>query len=99
MLHHQSVGRIAVTLMEKYLGRGIDAVPWYSDLRGYTRITDTAEPDQIMPLLNDYADLEIPAIHDAGGDASGQFIRHDNRRHISILESYRRGDHSVGTGK
>ena len=29
---------------------------WFSDLRGYTRITDTAPPEQIIPLLNDYAD-------------------------------------------
>jgi adenylate cyclase len=80
-----SLARIAVTLVETYLGRDagrrvlsgriergvaekIDAVLWYSDLRGFTRITDTAEPDQIIPLLNDYADLVISAIHDAGGD-------------------------------
>ena len=33
----------------------IDAVIWFSDLRGFTRITDTA-PEQAIPLLNDYAD-------------------------------------------
>lgn len=43
-------------------------VLWYSDLRGYTRITDTAVPEQIIPLLNDYAEATIGAIHDAGGD-------------------------------
>ena len=32
----------------------IDAVIWFSDLRGFTRITDTA-PEQVIPLLNDYA--------------------------------------------
>src|SRR5262249_35804726 len=30
----------------------IDAVIWFSDLRGFTRITDTA-PEQIISLLND----------------------------------------------
>ena len=34
----------------------IDAVIWFSDLRGFTRITDTA-PEQAIPLLNDYADV------------------------------------------
>jgi adenylate cyclase len=80
-----SLARIAVTLVETYLGRDagrrvlsgriergvaerIDAVLWYSDLRGYTRITDTASPDQIIPLLNDYAEVVISAIHGAGGD-------------------------------
>ena len=46
----------------------INTVLWFSDLRGYTRITDTAEPEQIIPLLNDYAEAIIGAIHEAGGD-------------------------------
>ena len=46
----------------------ISAVVWFSDLRGYTKITDTAPPREIIPLLNDYADLVISAIHEAGGD-------------------------------
>lgn len=46
----------------------ISAVLWFSDLRGFTIITDTAPPEQIIPLLNDYADAVISAIHEAGGD-------------------------------
>jgi len=46
----------------------IEAVLWFSDLRGYTRITDTAAPEQIIPLLNDYAEAIISAIHAAAGD-------------------------------
>ena len=46
----------------------IDAVLWFSDLRGYTRITDTAPPDEVLPLLNDYAEAVITAIHQAGGE-------------------------------
>lgn len=46
----------------------IGAVLWFSDLRGYTGITDTAPPDEIIPLLNDYADVVISAIHEAGGE-------------------------------
>ncbi len=56
-------GRIGRGVTEK-----IDAVLWFSDLRGYTRISDTAEPGQIIPLLNDYAEAVISAIHDQGGD-------------------------------
>ncbi len=40
----------------------IRTVLWFSDLRGYTTITDTAPPDEIIPLLNDYADAAISAI-------------------------------------
>src|SRR5437762_1444618 len=37
----------------------INTVLWFSDLRGFTRITDTAAPDEIIPLLNDYAEAVI----------------------------------------
>ena len=56
-------GRIARGVADR-----ISAVLWFSDLRGYTTITDTAPPDEIIPLLNDYADAVISAIHEAGGE-------------------------------
>jgi adenylate cyclase len=76
--------RVAANLMQTYLGRDagqrvlsgrimrgvterIEAAIWFSDLRGFTRITDTA-PEQVIPLLNDYADVIVSAIHDHGGD-------------------------------
>ena len=79
-----SLARMTGTLMETYLGRDagqrvlggrivrgiaeqIDAVVWFSDLRGFTRIVDTA-PEQVIPLLNDYSDVIISAIHEYGGD-------------------------------
>jgi adenylate cyclase len=46
----------------------LDAVLWFSDLRNYTRISDTAEPEQIISLLNEYADAILSAIHESGGD-------------------------------
>ena len=46
----------------------IEAVLWFSDLRSFTTITDTARPHEIIPLLNDYADAVITAIRQAGGD-------------------------------
>jgi len=80
-----SLGRIAQTLVETYLGRDagrrvlsgriargvadrIEAVLWFSDLRNYTRISDTSPPEHIIPLLNDYADAIISAIHQHAGD-------------------------------
>jgi adenylate cyclase len=79
-----SLVRMTATLMETYLGRDagqrvlagrivrgiaeqIDAVVWFSDLAGFTRITDTA-PEQVIPLLNDYSDAIVSAIHEHGGD-------------------------------
>jgi adenylate cyclase len=60
--------RVLSGRIERGVAEQISAVLWYSDLRGYTRITDTAAPDHIIPLLNDYADVVISAVHEAGGD-------------------------------
>lgn len=46
----------------------IDAVIWFSDLHDYTRISDGSDPEQIIPFLNDYAELVIGAIHAHGGN-------------------------------
>jgi adenylate cyclase len=79
-----SLARMTGTLMQTYLGRDagqrvlggrimrgvaerIDAVIWFSDLQGFTRITDAA-PEQVIPLLNDYSDAIVSAIHEHGGD-------------------------------
>ena len=46
----------------------INAVLWFSDLKGFTTIADSVAPEQLIPLLNDYADVVISAVHDGGGD-------------------------------
>jgi len=46
----------------------INAVLWFSDLKSFTTIADSVAPGQIIPLLNDYADVVISAVHDGGGD-------------------------------
>jgi adenylate cyclase len=46
----------------------IDAVIWFSDLAGFTRIADSAAPAEIISLLNDCAEAVVEAIHAAGGD-------------------------------
>lgn len=56
-------GRIARGVADR-----IHAVLWFSDLRGFTAITDSASPDEIIPLLNDYADAVISSIHEEGGE-------------------------------
>ena len=43
-------------------------VLWFSDLRGFTSIADNSDPAEIIPLLNDYADAVISAVHQADGD-------------------------------
>ena len=56
-------GRISRGVTER-----INAVLWFSDLRGSTAISESIGPDEIIPFLNDYAQAAIDAIHEAGGD-------------------------------
>ena len=57
-------GRIARGVADR-----VKTVLWYSDLRNYTRISASARPEEIIPLLNDYADAIVSAIHEHSGDA------------------------------
>ena len=60
--------RVLKGLIRRGVADKISAVLWYSDLRGFTRITDQAAPEQIIPLLDDYAEAVISAIYENGGD-------------------------------
>ena len=46
----------------------INAVLWSSDIQGYTPLSETIASDQLIPLLDDYAEAVISAVHGAGGD-------------------------------
>jgi adenylate cyclase len=56
-------GRISRGVTER-----INAVLWFSDLRGSTAISESIGPGEIIPFLNDYAQAAIDAVHDEGGD-------------------------------
>jgi adenylate cyclase len=45
----------------------ITAVVWFSDLVSFTRIADSASPDIVLSLLNDYAEAQVEAIEMNGG--------------------------------
>jgi adenylate cyclase len=59
-------------VLEGKISRGrserISAVLWFSDLLNYTKISDTVPPEEILPLLNDYGEAVISAVHEAGGN-------------------------------
>jgi adenylate cyclase len=46
----------------------INAVIWFSDMHGYTSLSERLATDQLIPLLDDYAEAAVSAIHGAGGD-------------------------------
>jgi adenylate cyclase len=56
-------GRISRGVTER-----INAVLWFSDLRGSTAISESIGPGEIIPFLNDYAEAAIDAIHEESGD-------------------------------
>jgi adenylate cyclase len=60
--------RVLKGLIRRGVADKISAVLWYSDLREFTRITDQSPPEQIIPLLDDYAEAVISAVYDNGGD-------------------------------
>ncbi|PDS79026.1 adenylate/guanylate cyclase domain-containing protein [Rhizobium sp. L43] len=59
-------------VMEGKISRGkserISAALWFSDLLNYTKISDSVPPEEIIPLLNDYSEAVITAIHASGGN-------------------------------
>ena len=60
--------RVLAGRIQRGVAERLEAVLWFSDLRGYTAISDSSEPDEIIPLLNDYADAVITSIDEQGGD-------------------------------
>ena len=40
----------------------IHAVVWFSDLVGFTRISDNVSADEVLALLNDYAEAQVEEI-------------------------------------
>lgn len=56
-------GRMSRGVVEK-----IHAVLWFSDMKGYTSLSENMSSDALVPLLDDYADAVISSVHAAGGD-------------------------------
>ena len=46
----------------------INAVIWFSDMQGYTSLSERIESHELLPLLNDYSEVAITSVHAAGGD-------------------------------
>jgi adenylate cyclase len=46
----------------------VPTVLWFSDLTGFTRIADTLPREQLLDLLNAYADCLVGVVHEHGGE-------------------------------
>jgi adenylate cyclase len=60
--------RVLSGSIERGKATPLSAVIWFSDLRGYTRLTDKLPPELIVTLLNDYADALVTAVTAQGGE-------------------------------
>lgn len=46
----------------------IEAVVWYADLRDFTAISESAGPEELITLLNGWADRMVPPVEAHGGE-------------------------------
>lgn len=60
-------GRVLRGAIARGVAERIRAVVWFSDLKGFTSMVDATDPELVLPLLNDYADAQVEAIHAHGG--------------------------------
>lgn len=59
--------RVLTGEIERGSAEAIRAVIWFSDLRGFTRLTDTLPRDVLMEMLNGYLDAMARPVHDNHG--------------------------------
>jgi adenylate cyclase len=67
-LGRQTGQRVLQGQMSRGIAERIHAALWYSDLRDFTSISEQIPPEEIIPLLNDYADAVISSIQSEGGE-------------------------------
>ncbi len=67
-LGNDAGARVVAGEIRRGEAQAIDAVLWFSDLKGFTRLADTVEPASLMGLLNGYAEQLVNAIEAHGGD-------------------------------
>ena len=60
--------RVLAGNIERGVAEKITAVLWLSDLRGFTRIADSIPGELIVPLLSDYNDALVTAVHAHDGE-------------------------------
>jgi len=59
--------RVLTGAIERGSAEAIRAVIWFSDLRGFTRLTETLPRDTLIEMLNDYLEAMACPVHDNHG--------------------------------
>lgn len=66
-LGHDAATRVLAGNIVRGQAEKIRAVVWFSDLAGYTHLSETSSPEAVLALLNDYAEAQVEAIEQHGG--------------------------------
>jgi adenylate cyclase len=64
----QAGARILAGKIRRGHSEEIQAVIWYSDMRGFTALSDRVPAREVVALLNDYFDCQAPVIARFGGE-------------------------------
>ena len=67
-LGHRTGQKVLDGRIKRGDGETIEAALWYSDLRGFTALTDALEPEQLFDLLNAYFEFLSSAVTARGGE-------------------------------
>ncbi len=62
-----AAARVLGGAIERGRAETVEAVIWYSDLEGFTRLSDTLPRQDLLGLLNGYAEILVDAIEARGG--------------------------------
>ncbi len=67
-LGHHTGRRVLNGAIQRGSRETINAAMWYSDLRGFTAMTDRLQSDVLLDLLNDHFEQVVEPIHEHGGE-------------------------------
>jgi adenylate cyclase len=67
-LGHNAAARILRGEIDRGQAKTVRKVLWFSDLAGFTKIADTLPREQVLDLLNAYADCLVGVVHDHDGE-------------------------------
>jgi adenylate cyclase len=67
-LGHNAAARILRGEIDRGQAKTVRKVLWFSDLTGFTKIADSLPREQLLDLLNAYADCLVEVVHDHDGE-------------------------------
>jgi adenylate cyclase len=67
-LGHNAAARILRGEIDRGQAKTVRKVLWFSDLTGFTKIADSLPREQLLDLLNAYADCLVGVVHDHDGE-------------------------------